>query len=94
MKYRVSVGSAILAVAMVAGGAMLAQSPVNNINPSRNPDLAAAQRLVTQAFEKITAAQKANKYDMKGHAARAKELLIQANQELKTAAAIADQTHK
>jgi hypothetical protein len=94
MKVRLSVGSAALAIGLVAGGAILAQGPANNVNPSRNPNLAAAQKLVTQAFEKITIAQQANKEDMKGHASKAKELLIQANKELKIAADIADQKHK
>jgi hypothetical protein len=52
----------------------------------RHPNLAAAQRLSTQAFEKVTPAQRANEFDLNGHAQKAKELLEQANQELKQAA--------
>jgi transketolase len=37
--------------------------------------IAAAQRLSKQAWEKIVAAQRANEWDMKGHAQKAKELL-------------------
>jgi response regulator RpfG family c-di-GMP phosphodiesterase len=45
-----------------------------------------AQRLVDQAYSKIIAAQQANEWDMNGHAAHAKDLLDQANRELKLAA--------
>ena len=47
-----------------------AAPPVDNINPHRHPDLAAAQRLATQAYEKVSAAQVANEWDLGGHAPR------------------------
>jgi hypothetical protein len=94
MKNRLCVSSAALAMFLVTGGQIFAQSPANNISPSRHPHLASAQKLATQAFEQITIAQKANKYDMKGHAAKAKQLLIEANQELKAAADVANQQRK
>jgi hypothetical protein len=56
--------------------------------------LAAAQRLADQAYQKITAAQEANEWDMQGHAAKAKDLLDQANRELKAAAASANKNKK
>ena len=65
----------------------LAQKPAQNVNPAKHPNLAAAQRLVDQAFNKIGVAQRANEFDLEGHAAKAKELLEQANSELKLAAA-------
>lgn len=55
-----------------------------------HPNLSAAQKLASQAFEKLTAAQKANEYDLGGHAAKAKGLLQQANDEIKLAADAAD----
>ena len=64
--------------------------PAQNVSAKKHPNIAAAQRLAAQAFEKITAAQKANEYDMVGHAAKAKELLEQANSELKLAAEAAN----
>ena len=67
-----------------------AAPPVDNINPGRHPNLAAAQRLVTEAYGKIAAAQSANEWDMQGHAAKAQELLAQANVELKAAAVAAN----
>ncbi len=64
--------------------------PVRNVSGKRHPNLAAAQRHVDAAYEKITAAQQANEFDMDGHAAKAKELLEQANRELKAAAEAAN----
>ena len=90
---------AILVLALLCAGMLFAQKshteqsmPVENVNAGRNPNLAAAQKYCNQAFEEVTKAQKANKYDMKGHAAKAKQLLIQASQELSTADKIADST--
>ena len=51
-----------------------------------HPNLKAAHDHVKQAMQKITAAQKANEFDMGGHAAKAKELLEQAEGEIKQAA--------
>jgi hypothetical protein len=67
--------------------------PEEDINAERNPNLADAQRLCLKAFDKVHEAQIANKYDMKGHAAKAKELLVQASEELSTAAKMADAAH-
>jgi hypothetical protein len=67
--------------------------PVEDINAERNPNLAEAQRLCLKAFDKVHEAQIANKYDMKGHAAKAKQLLVQASEELSTADKIADSAH-
>lgn len=64
--------------------------PAVDTSARRHPNINAAQKLVVQAFDKITAAQKANEYDMEGHAAKAKELLEQANAELKLAAEAAN----
>jgi hypothetical protein len=92
MKTRSIVLGAILSAGLVAGGYMLAQ-PAQNISSARHPNLAAAQRLTAQAYDKIIAAQQANEWDMQGHAAKAKELLDQANNELKQAAEAANR-HK
>lgn len=70
-----------------------AADPVDNINPHKHPNLAAAQRLVTQAYENVSAAQVANEWDLGGHAQKAKELLDQANRELKAAAVTANEEH-
>jgi hypothetical protein len=46
---------------------------------------------VEQAYEKITAAQKANEYQLGGNAAKAKDLLEQVNTLLKEAARVANE---
>ena len=66
----------------LAGGLAIAQP--------HHPNLAAAKNLSHQAFEKISAAQQANEWDMKGHAAKAKSLLEQANTELNEAVVAAN----
>lgn len=68
----------------------VAQEPAQNISTIRHPNLAAAQDLSRQAFDRLTAAQAANEFDMGGHAARAKALLQRANQEIKLAALAAN----
>jgi hypothetical protein len=75
---------------MLSGVSVAQKKPVENVSAKRHPNLAAAQRLSEQAFNKITAAQKANEWDMEGHAQKAKELLDQVNNELKKAAEAAN----
>lgn len=82
----------IVAALVLAGGVLVA-APARNISAARHPNLAAAQRLSHQAWEKIVAAQQANEWDMSGHAQKAKELLDQVNSELKLAAEAAN-VHK
>jgi hypothetical protein len=95
MNVRKSVWAGVVALALSASGGIVAfNQPAKNVNPNRHPNLAAAQRLTAQAFEKITAAQQANEWDMEGHAAKAKDLLDQANKELKQAAEAANKNHK
>ncbi len=81
-----TVVSAIAVVLLLIGGVLYAQKPVRNVSPRRHPNIAAAQRLSQQAYQKILAAQRANEWDMEGHAQKAKELLEQVNNELKQAA--------
>ena len=75
---------------LFVAGMAVAQRPAQNVNAGRHPNIAAAQRLTAQAYQKITAAQQANEFDMQGHAAHAKELLEQANNELRAAATAAN----
>jgi hypothetical protein len=76
---------------VILTGVAFAQRPKENINPGRHPNLAAAQRHCQEAFDRIVAAQKANEWDMNGHAQRAKDLLEKANGEIKEAAQAANQ---
>lgn len=81
-KYAVT---SLFVVLTFIGGIAVAQ-PKRNISKGAHPNLAAAQRLTQQAWEKIVAAQEANEFDLGGHAQKAKELLDQASKELKQAA--------
>ena len=74
------------AVATLAAGVVWAQEPEQNVDPERHGNLAAAQRLVVEAFDRLSEAQEDNRYKLGGHAARAKDLLRQANDEIKLAA--------
>jgi hypothetical protein len=78
--------TSVVGSALLIGGVALAQRPKENISPERHPNLAAAQRMCRQAWEKVQAAQEANEWDLGGHAKKAKELLDQASDELKAAA--------
>lgn len=65
--------------------AVSAQKPAENVSARRHPNLAAAQKLSRQDWEKIMAAQEATEWDMHGHAQ---------NAELKLAAEAANQNKK
>jgi hypothetical protein len=82
MKVRTIVFSSIVGLGLVTSGFVAGQ----DVSGRRHPNLAAAQRFIDQAYAKISAAQDANEFDMSGHAARAKDLLDQANREIKLAA--------
>jgi outer membrane murein-binding lipoprotein Lpp len=88
------VRAAVLGVLLLVGVVATAQKPAQNVSAARHPNLAAAQRLSEQAFNKITAAQQANEFDLGGHAAKAKDLLDQVNQQLKLAAQTANKNGK
>jgi len=95
MKKNNALVSGVLTAILLCSAAALAQKqPVENVSPKRHPNLAAAQRLVDQAYNKIIAAQQANEFDMEGHAQKAKDLLDQANHELKQAAEAANKNRK
>ena len=82
----------VLGALLLIGAAATAQRPARNVSPARHPNLAAAQRLSQQAWERIVAAQRANEFDMRGHAQKAKELLEEVNKELKLAAEAANRS--
>jgi hypothetical protein len=89
MTKKMQVSTAML-TAVLFCGVTLAQAPVVNIDGKRHPNLAEAQNLVVEANRAVETAQKDNRYDMKGHAEKARQLLAQVNQELKAAADAAD----
>jgi hypothetical protein len=80
----------ILSAALFCRGVALAQEPVQDIDKKIHPNLAAAQFHVVQANNAVAVAQKDNKYDMQGHAEKARQHLVEANQELKLAAEAAN----
>jgi F0F1-type ATP synthase membrane subunit b/b' len=93
---RVLSGS-MLAMALLFGSLVYGQGmkpPKEDISAKRHPNLAAAQRHLDMAFEKIQAAQQANEWDLAGHAAKAKELIDQASRELKESAEASNKNHK
>jgi hypothetical protein len=81
-------------ILLLLGGLAIAQRPKEDISGHRHPNLAAAQRLSQQAWQRIVAAQEANEFDMQGHAQKAKSLLDEANRELKLAAESANHKGK
>ena len=87
---KLQLSTLIVGLLLVLAGVVLAQKPKEDISRSRHPNLAAAQQLSQQAWEKVVAAQKANEFDLGGHAQKAKELLDQVNRELKLAAEAAN----
>ena len=65
------------------------QAPVVNIG-ERHGNLRSAQSYIVQSYQKIERAQHDNDGQLGGHAQRAKELLIQADAELRLAANVAN----
>jgi hypothetical protein len=91
--------------AMLCGGVTLAQSPVVEyvqeptvvyiqapvVNISnRHGNLRSAQENIVNAYQRINQAQAANQGQLGGHAQRAKDLLAQADAELRQAADVAN----
>ena len=84
------VGKTVFALVLLVANASISAAPANNVSAKKHPNLAAAQHLSTQAYDKVVAAQNANEFDLGGHARKAKELLEQVNRELKAAAEYAN----
>lgn len=85
-KLLVSIASGLILAAVAA----YAQEPAQNIDPARHGNLASAQGMVREAYDRLTEAQIANHAELGGHAARAKELMREANDEIKLAAIAAN----
>jgi hypothetical protein len=78
-------------ISFVLGAVVFAQPPVNV--GDRHGNMRAAQQLIQQAWERVNEAQKDNRYDLGGHASKAKELLSQASEEIKMSAEAANAHH-
>jgi hypothetical protein len=86
MKVRNVVFGSVVGLGLLTAGFLAGQ----DVSWRHHPNLAAAQHFIDQAYAKIGDAQRANEFDMDGHAAHAKELLEQANREIKQAAIAAN----
>ena len=86
MRKKLAATASVLLFCMV----IAAQEPVVNIDKKIHPNLVAAQQHIAEANRYIATAQKDNRYDMKGHAEKARQLLAEADQELKAAAEAAN----
>jgi hypothetical protein len=80
---------AALAATLACAAAVYAQAPVVNIG-TKHGNLRTAQQDIVDAYQKIDAAQQDNKDQLGGHAQKAKDLLIQADRELRLAANVAN----
>ena len=80
----------VLGLSQLTAALAPAQQPKQTVSAAKHPNLAAAQKFCQQAYDKCVAAQQANEFDMQGHAAQAKNLLDQANAQLKQAATAAN----
>lgn len=72
----------------------LENKTVNNISEAKHRNLAIAQDSVDKAYQRVIDAQKANEFDLGGHAAKARTLLEDASKELKLAATEASEHKK
>jgi hypothetical protein len=87
MKTQTVVLSAVLAAAAVVSVSSVAGPEAHH------PNIIAARNDVNRAIQKLHNAQRANEYDMGGHAKHAEELLGQALEEMRMAAEV-DNAHK
>ena len=90
MKKKLAATVSVLAFCMI----IAAQEPVVDIDKTVHPNLAAAQQHIVEANRYIATAQKDNRYDMKDHAQKARQFLMEADQELKAAAEAANASVK
>jgi hypothetical protein len=90
------IASVLFGTALIGGGLALAkdEKPKVNVSENKHPHLHAAQEAIDNAWKAITEAQKANDWDMEGHAKKAKEALDVAQAEIKLAAEAANKNAK
>ena len=86
------VGVCVIGGLLTTGAVFAEKTAV--VSKKLHPNLAAAQGFIEKAVLKVDEAQKANEYDMDGHAAKAKELLDKAYIEIKLAAEAANENKK
>ncbi|HTW46679.1 MAG TPA: hypothetical protein VMD92_01955 [Acidobacteriaceae bacterium] len=87
MKARNVIWITLLCLGVFAGGVAVGQDPGMW---ARHPNLRDAERDCHSASDHLAAAQAANAWDMQGHAMHAKDLLAQADREIRAACFAAD----
>jgi Na+(H+)/acetate symporter ActP len=92
MTKKLPVVALALIAAFVVSAAALPQEPKVNVG-DRHGNMRAAQELIRQAWQKVDIAQQDNHYNLGGHAGRAKDLLVQASEEIKLSAETANEHH-
>lgn len=85
--------SSVIISLLVFGCVSQADQPFVNIG-ERHGNLRAAQENIVQAWRLVDEAQHDNNYRLGGHAGRAKELLSQADEELRLAANSANENER
>jgi apolipoprotein N-acyltransferase len=85
MSKRILLVGIALCAAFALAAMVFAQQPPVNVG-DRHGNMRAAQQLIQQAWRKVDEAQQDNHYNLGGHAARAKELLFQASEEIRLSA--------
>ena len=78
--------SFVLLTTLASGWLMFGQAPVVNIGRNRHENLWNPHQNIVAAYQYIESAQQSNNYELGGHAQKAKDLLTQADEELKLAA--------
>ena len=87
-----TITAAVLGIGLIGGLAIGA--PKVDTSAKKHPNLEHAQVDIAKAWDDVVAAQKANEYDMDGHAQKAKDALDIANKEIKLAAEAANKNAK
>ena len=90
MRNRIWMIGVALCVVLSLGAVIYAQQGPRVTVGERHGNLRAAQELIQQAWLKVDEAQKDNHYNLGGHAAKAKELLEHASEEVKQSAEAAN----
>ncbi|MGE8186836.1 hypothetical protein [Pseudomonas sp. NPDC086278] len=90
---KVSIAAVLFTSLLMYGCASYADQPYVDIG-GRHGNLRNAQEHISAAWQAISAAQSANDSRLGGHAARAKELLSEANEELRMAADAANRNER
>lgn len=90
MNMKTLIGAALVAACAMGTSAFAQEAPHVDIG-QRHGNLRNAQENIVAAYDYVSDAQSANEDQLGGHAARAKQLLAEANRELRLAANVANE---